>query len=358
MTSPAFRHPPLRPGYLDAPHQVAELGDHALENGEVLRSLHLSYVTHGVLSPQRDNAVLVTCAIGSTHHRLDFLIGPGRALDPNRFFVVAVDALGNGLSSSPSNSLEQPGPAFPRFSIRDLVATQARLLAETLDVPSLRAVVGASMGGMQALQWAVQPLLPLRAAVALTPMARTTAWSQLLNEVCRRALHSDPTFKGGHYREQPWAGWRSWALVHRGLAMCTPASVEALAPTAIELERFIDRLEREALDSELDANDWIAQSHAYDAHDVGGTPGFFGDTAAALASVSLPVLVMAPPLDLYNPAEEARRAASLIPGARWVEIPSAEGHLAAGGVREREVRFLDRTIAAFLSDIGGAGGQP
>jgi homoserine O-acetyltransferase len=356
MTPLAFRHPPLRSGQLDAPHQLAELGDHQLESGEVLRSLCLSYVTHGTLSAQRDNAVLVTCAIGSTHHRLDFLIGPGRALDPDRSFVVAVDALGNGLSSSPSNSPEQPGLAFPRFGIRDLVATQARLLTETLGLSSLRAVVGASMGGMQALQWAVQPPLPLGVAVALTPMARTTAWSRLLNEVCRRALQSDPAFAGGRYREQPWAGWRAWALVHRGLAMCTPASVEALAPTPIELERLIDRLEREALDSELDANDWIAQSHAYDAHDVGGTPGFFGDTAAALGSVSMPVLVMAPPLDLYNPVEEARRAASLIPGARWVEIPSAEGHLAASGVREREVRLLDRTIAAFLSERTEPGG--
>jgi homoserine acetyltransferase len=70
----------------------------------------------------------------------------------------------------------------------------------------------------------------------------------------------------------------------------------------------------------------------------------------------MPVLVMAPPLDLYNPVEEARRAASLIPGARWVEIPSAEGHLAASGVREREVRLLDRTIAAFLSERTEPGG--
>jgi homoserine O-acetyltransferase len=350
MRPPAFRHPRLRPGQLDAPHQVAELGEHPLESGAVLQALRLSYVTHGSLSPQRDNAVLVACAIGSTHHRLDFLIGPGRALDTERYFVVAIDALGNGLSSSPSNSEAQPGPSFPAFTIRDLVATQGRLLSETLGLSSLRAVVGASMGGMQALQWAVKPPLPLGAAVALTPMARTTAWSRLLNEVCRRALQSDPGFASGRYREQPWTGWRAWALVHRGLAWRTPTALEALAPTPFELERLIVRLEEETLDSELDANDWIAQSHAYDAHDVGDTPGFGGDTVAALGSVALPVLVMAPPLDLYNPAEEARRAASLIPNARWVEIPSGEGHLAAGGVREREVRLLDRTIAAFLSE--------
>jgi homoserine O-acetyltransferase/O-succinyltransferase len=357
MSPPAFRHPPLRPGQLDAPHQLAEYGKHTLESGEVLQSLRLSYVTHGTLSPRRDNAILVTCAIGSTHHRLDFLIGEGKALDTSRFFVVAVDALGNGLSSSPSNSEEQPGPAFPRFSIGDLVATQARLLSETLGLPSLRAVVGASMGGMQALQWAVKPPLPLKGAIALTPMARTSAWSRLMNEISRRALESDPSFAGGHYREQPWAGWRAWALVHRGLAWRTPASVEASAPTPLALERFMRTLEQEAVDAHLDANDWIAQSHAYDAHDVGLTPGFGGDTAQALASVALPVLVMAPPLDLYNPVEEARRVASLIPDARWVEIPSADGHLAAAGLREREVRLLDRTVRTFLSETE-AGGQP
>jgi homoserine O-acetyltransferase len=128
--------------------------------------------------------------------------------------------------------------------------------------------------------------------------------------------------------------------------------VEVLAPTPADFPRLIERLEQETLEAGLDANDWIAQSHAYDAHDVGETPGFAGDTEAALASVALPVLVMGPPLDLYNPAEEARRAAALIPGARWVEIPSAEGHLAAGGVREREVRLLDSTIAKFLSEGG------
>jgi homoserine O-acetyltransferase/O-succinyltransferase len=352
MEPPAFRHPPLRTGQRDAPHHFAELGDHRLESGEVLRALRLCYVTHGKLSAARDNAVLLLCAIGSTHHRLDFLIGKSRALDPERDFVVAVDALANGLSSSPSNSAWQPGPSFPRFGIRDLVSTQARLLAETLGLRRLRAVVGASMGGMQALQWAVHPPLSLGAAVALTPMARTTAWSRLVNEVCRRALEGDPTFAKGHYREQPALGWRAWALVQRGLAWRTPAAVEALAPTPLAFEALLERLEQETLEAGLDANDWIAQSHAYDAHDVGETPGFAGDTDAALASVALPVLVMGPSLDLYNPAEEARRAASLIPGARWVEIPSAEGHLAAGGLREPEVGLLDSTIAAFLSERG------
>ncbi len=103
----------------------------------------------------RDNAVLVCAAIGQTHHRLDFLIGPGKALDPERFFIVAIDAIGNGLTSSPSTSTAQPLDRFPRFTIRDMVASQHAVLTQVLGLSGLAAVAGASMGGMQALQWGV-----------------------------------------------------------------------------------------------------------------------------------------------------------------------------------------------------------
>ena len=99
--------------------------------------------------------VLVCSAIGQTHHRLDFLIGPGRALDTDRFFIVAIDAIGNGLTTSPSSSIRQPGCAFPRFTIRDMIASQHAVLTRSWSIAKLFAVVGASMGGMQALQWAV-----------------------------------------------------------------------------------------------------------------------------------------------------------------------------------------------------------
>src|ERR1700712_2524795 len=126
--APRWRHPELQPGWIDRPHQKLGLGDLTLESGEVLPNFELSYVTHGKPSPAADNAVLVLTAIGSIHHRLDFLIGPGRPLDPERHFVVCADAIGNGMTPSPSNSLVQPDLAFPRFTIRDMVASQQRLL--------------------------------------------------------------------------------------------------------------------------------------------------------------------------------------------------------------------------------------
>ena len=162
-------HPPMRSGMIDVPHQIAALGELPLESGDAIRDFRLSYVTHGELNAARDNALLVTVSLTGNHHRLDFLIGPGKALDTKRYFVVCVDPIGNGLTTSPSNSTAQPGMRFPRFSIRDMIAAQLRLLRDEMGLAILHAVVGASMGGMQALQWGVSYGHFVASIVAMTP---------------------------------------------------------------------------------------------------------------------------------------------------------------------------------------------
>ncbi len=203
---PRWRHPELQPGWIDRPHQKLELGDFALESGEIIPDFEISYVTHGARSSAGDNAVLVLTAIGSIHHRLDFLIGPGRPLDPDRHFIICADAIGNGMTTSPSNSRTHPDLAFPRFGIRDMVTSQQRLL-DGLGVGQLAAVVGASMGGMQALQWGVSAPDRMRSIVALVPMARTRSWSVAMNEVARRILTSDAGWPSGPYG----SGFDAWA---------------------------------------------------------------------------------------------------------------------------------------------------
>ena len=123
-----MKHPPMKPGMIEAPHRCWSAGELNLESGERIQAFELSYVTHGKLNEARDNAVLVTVSLTGNHHRLDFLIGPGRALDTERYFVVCVDPIGNGLTTSPSNSKAQPGMRFPRFCLRDMVHSQHRLL--------------------------------------------------------------------------------------------------------------------------------------------------------------------------------------------------------------------------------------
>ena len=352
-----LRHPPLAPDHVDAPHRFARLGDLELESGEPIFDYHQSYVTHGALDAQSSNAILICTAIAGTHHRLDFLIGPGKALDPDRWFIIATDAIGNGLSTSPSNSMRQPRMAFPRFSVRDMVEAQRRLLVEHLSIERLHAVVGASMGGMQALQWAVSHPRYMQAIVAMTPMARTSPWAAIVMQTARACLLADPAWNGIGFERDPERGWRAYAGLVHGLVMRTPSAVDDSLGGIEQARASLDEIVAKQRATRFDAHDFLYQSQAYETHDVGSTPGF-SDTNAALASIMARTLILAPSLDLFNPVHAARVAALAIQGARFVEIPSSmQGHLAATSQSAADAAFLNQTIAEFLDERAVAPSQ-
>ncbi|MDR5781274.1 alpha/beta fold hydrolase [Caballeronia sp. LZ065] len=328
-------HPDMQPGWIDAPHYRTSLGRFRLESGDHIDDLLMSHVVHGDLDDRTRPVVLGVCAIGSTHHRLDFLIGAGRAFDPARVTVIVADALGNGLSSSPSNSATQGGVAFPRFTIRDMVHSQKALL-DRLNIDTLDAVVGASMGGMQALQWGVSYPRFMKKLVALVPMAKTTSWSQAVNQAGRRALETS----GGD--------WSAWLGIMHVLAMRTPERFEEDATQAGGTQAWFEKRAAWFRTQRLDPLDWIWQSHAYDAHDIGTTPGFDGDTARALASIEAHTLIGVPALDLYNPVEEGARAARQIGHARLLRVPSTSGHMMASEADPTSAARLNAEIASFM----------
>lgn len=344
-------HPPLAPDHVDAPHREAALGALLLESGEAILDYRQSFVSHGALNAERDNAILFCPALTATHHRLDFLLGPGRAVDPSRWFVIVADPIGNGLSTSPSNSIAQPGLRFPRFGLRDMVEAQRRLLVEHLGIERLHAVVGASMGGMQALQWAVSHPGVMARIVAMTAMAKTSAWAVLVTEAARACLTADPAWhKEFGFTARPERGWRAYAGLMNALLMRTPDAVGALRlADAGAIHRWFDGVVAGLQATGFDAHDYLYQSWAYEAHDVGTTIGHGGDTGAALAAIRARSLLLAPPLDLFNPASAARDAAAAIPAACFVEIPSRQGHLAATSTDAGDARFLNETIGAFLA---------
>jgi homoserine O-acetyltransferase len=339
-----MRHPPMAIGWIDRPHQRFELGDMPLESGEVLREAFLSYVIHGDPSRLPDHAILANTAIGSTHHRLDFLIGEGAALDTGRWCVIVIDALGNGLSSSPSNSGTQAGAQFPRLSIRDMVESQRRLI-DHLGVNQLVAVVGASMGAMQAVQWAVSHPERMANLIAMVPMARAARWSQLVNEMSRRALFTDLPCHHPRARDQAMPLWA--ALTQ----LVMPRSPEALEdfPSQAALMSWLHERERQLAAHGPDPFDWCRQTWAYDGHDVGGTPGFNGDTNAALRHISAAALVLAPASDLYNPVFAAQAMCESIARAQFVLLPGHEGHASAGGGAVAPTAVLQAAIGEFLS---------
>ena len=326
------------------------IGDLALENGGVIHDFSIGYMTAGTLNADKSNAVLMVTAIGGNHHRIDFMIGPGLGLDTNKFFVIKTDAIGNGITTSPSTSATQHGPDFPHFTIRDMVESQYRLL-QHLGIGHLVAVAGASMGGMQTLQWGVSHPEMMDNLIALTPMARSSAWSVAVNQATRNALMLDPAFDGGHYTTQPEKGWRMRADVLQVLATRTPAAMRLQFAQPADVLPWMAAQEDAVVKSGFDANDWIAQTWAYDRHNVGDTrPEFHGDPAAALRTVKAHTLIMSGMLDLYNPVEEGIDAAAAIPGGKHVSIPSVQGHVAAsGGFDPADLAFINATTAHFLA---------
>ncbi|MEO8526207.1 MAG: alpha/beta fold hydrolase [Caldimonas sp.] len=342
-----MKHPPLAADHIDAPHREFALGDLRLASGEAIVDYRQSYVTHGTLNADRSNAILVCASLSGTHHRIDFLIGPGKALDPSRWFIVATDPIGNGLSTSPSNSTAQPGMRFPRFALRDMVEAQHRLLVEHLGIGLLHAVVGASMGGMQALQWAVSHPRFMTVVVAMTPMARTSPWAALVTEAARSCLMADPAWTGDGFSADPERGRRAFAAVMSALLTRTPEAMAHLQSVE-QAHRWFDALLAQQQAIGVDAHDYLYQSWAYDAHDVGESEGFDGNTEAALGAVLARTLVLCPPIDLFNPSAAGRAAAAAIPGAHFVEIPSVQGHMAATSLMPDDAVFLNRAIGEFL----------
>ena len=332
----------------DPPHQLYSEGDLKLESGEVIHDFSISYVTHGTLNAARDNAILMTSSLGGNHHRVDFLIGAGKAYDPATYFIICTDAIGNGFTTSPSNSAKQHGTAFPRYTLGDMVQSQYRLITEKFGIKKLAIVTGASMGGMQSLQWGVTHPEMMSMIVALTPLARTPPWSMVMTQAGRTALTLDPAYNNGAYTAQPERGWRAQSEIFDSIATRTPAGLDEAFPKETDVLAFMKKQEDNRIATKLDANDWISQTYAYDRFNVGAVK-FNGDWKAALGTIKAKTLIMGGPLDLLNPAEEAIRAAQAIPGAVRVTIPSKQGHFAASSFNAADVQFMNGVVGSFIS---------
>jgi homoserine O-acetyltransferase/O-succinyltransferase len=351
LALPAAAHTPQQP-----PHQSYAEGDLTLESGEAIKDFAISYVTHGTLNAKKSNAILMVTAISGNHHRIDFMIGPGKALDPEKYFIICTDAISNGFSTSPSNSKAQPRMQFPKFTIRDMVQSQYRLLKEKFGIDHVVAVIGPSMGGMQVLQWGVSHPGTMDALVALVPLAKTPAWSVAVMEASRKAIMNDAAWNGGNYESPPEKGVRLWRDIVQLLSARTPDMYAAQFKNGMDALPWMEAQET-ALLKAFDANDWIYQTWAYERHDVGTTPGFNGDTAKALASIKAKTLILTGTKDLLNPEFEPIEMGKNIPGATMKTISpgTVTGHAAAGGAIPADVEFLNRETSAFLDAVTEGG---
>jgi homoserine O-acetyltransferase/O-succinyltransferase len=190
----------------------------ALRSGASIRGYSLAYETYGTLNADKSNAVLICHALNASHHVAgsydgqensegwwDTMIGPGKPVDTERFFVIGVNNLGSCFGSTGPMHVNPDtgriyGADFPVMTVEDWVETQARLL-DRLGIESLAAVMGGSLGGMQALSWTLQYPKRVRHAVVVASAPNLTAENIAFNEVARRAIVTDPDFHGGHFYE-------------------------------------------------------------------------------------------------------------------------------------------------------------
>jgi len=351
LSLPATAHTPQQP-----PHQLFSEGDLKLESGETIKDFSISYVTHGTLNAKKSNAILMVTAISGNHHRLDFMIGPGKALDPEKYFIVCTDAIANGFSTSPSNSKAQPRMQFPKFTIRDMVESQYRLMKEKLGIDHVVAVIGPSMGGMQVLQWGVSHPDYMDALVAMVPLAKTPGWTVAVLEASRKAIMNDAAWKDGNYEAPPEKGVRLWRDILNLLAARTPDMYSAQFKNGMDVLPWMEQQETAVLKA-FDANDWIYQTWAYERHDVGTTPGFNGDTAKALAAIKARTLIFTGTKDLLNPEFEPQQAGTNIADVKMMTISpgTVTGHTSAGGAIPSDVEFLNRETGAFLDTVTEGG---
>src|SRR5215469_16129701 len=195
----------LAPTYaqLQAPEgiqQFADFGEFKLKNGSVIHDFRIGYRTLGKLNADKSNAILWPTWLGGTSQDLLEFIGPGKVLDSSKYFVVLVDAIGDGVSTSPSNSKTQPLMKFPTFSIRDMVEAERRLVTDVLHLSHLHAVVGISMGGMQTFCWVLTYPNFMDVAIPMLGSPQSTSFDKLLWTTEIDAIESDPAWNHGN----PW----------------------------------------------------------------------------------------------------------------------------------------------------------
>ena len=342
-----------RPGDPVGDRRFCALGAVELERGGVLPGVTLAYETWGELNAAGDNAVLVEHALTGDSHVIgpagpghptpgwwDGLIGPGRPIDTDRWFVVAANVLGGCQGSTgPASTAPDGSPwgsRFPFLTIRDQVQAEA-LLADELGIERWALVLGGSMGGMRVLEWAVTHPQRVASALVLASTAHATAEQIAWCQPQLLAIRSDPHFHGGDYYDQdtgPAAGlgiarriahvtYRSELELHERFGRQAQGGEEPLGGDGrYAVESYLDH-HAGKLTGRFDANSYLVLTEAMSSHDVGRGRG---GTAAALARISGRLVVVAVDSDRLYPPRLSREVVDAVPGAELHTVHSDYGH--------------------------------
>lgn len=331
-------------------HHIARLGDLPLQHGGVLKDAQLAYKVFGAPSPGRPVIVYPT-SFGTTHRDLQWLIGPGKALDPDRYVIVMINLFGNGLSSSPSNAAEsQCGGSFPRVTMYDNIDAQHRLVVDLLGIDRIALVVGFSMGAQAAFHWAARYPDFVQRIAPICGSARTSHHNFVFLEGVKAALTGDPAWREHAFVARPALGLRNMARVYAGWGLSQAFYREEtyLALGFDSLEDFIVR-DWEARFHHHDGNDLLTMIHTWQDADISSIAPFNGKLSQTLAAITAQALVMPSETDLYFPVEDSRREVAAMKNARLLPIHTIWGHRVNNPIQNPDdASFIDDALRRFL----------
>ena len=332
-------------------YEIFDLGNLPLQSGATLREAKLAYQTYGRLNAAKDNAIVFPTFFGGQHYQNAAIIGPGRALDPDRYFIIVPNMMGNGLSSSPSNTpMPYDRARFPRVSLYDNVTSQHRLVTELFGIERIALVVGWSMGAQQTYQWgSLYPQMVERIA-PICGSARTSKHNFVFLEGVKAALTADDAWANGWYEKPPYKGLRALGRVYAGWAVS-----QAFYREEVYLDLGYSSLEDylvafwEGRRLGADANDLLAMVWTWQNADISANEKYNGDFAQALGAITARAVVMPGRTDLYFPPEDNEAEVAMMPNAELRPIESIWGHLAGGpGFNPPDAAFVDAALRELL----------
>ena len=329
--------------------ETFEVPDFSLQGGESFPLARLVYRTLGELSPARDNVVLIPSWYSGTDVESELcLVGPGRAIDPARHFVVLTNLLSGGVSSSPSNTAAPfEAGRFPRVTLHDNVRLQHKLLTEHLGVERIKLVAGWSMGGCQAFQWGAQFPGMMDAIAPLCCSARTGHFNKIFLLALRRALELDPAFEDGFYRRPPVRGLRAFATIYAGWGFSEPFyRTEGFRQFgATSAADFSARFWEPAI-LHHDANDLLALLRCWEDGDISAGTAYEGNFDRALGAITARAIVMPGEYDSYFPPVDSHAEVARMPNAECRPIPSIWGHMTLWNPADRP--FIDSALRELV----------
>ena len=332
-------------------YEMYELGDFVLEEGYTLRGCRLAYMTFGELNEAKDNAILVTTWYSGTHQIWDdAYIGPEHALNPEKYFIVVINQIGNGLSTSPHNT---EGPhamaGFPNVRIGDDVRAQEQLLREQFGIEELELVVGGSMGAQQTYEWAVRFPEKVKRAAPIAGTARNTPHDFIYTETLIEALVSDPGFNGGWYESAAdvRAGLARHARIWSVMGFSTEFwKQEQWRPLGFASADDFQTGFVDAYFQPMDPNGLLCMAWKWQRGDVSRHTG--GDLSEALGRVQAKTFVIPISEDMFFPVRDCQTEQKLVPDSELRVVESEAGHLGLFGFEETYMPQIDQHLGELL----------